>query len=168
MTKLSKKTALSNWLNDRFDNRQNGVIFTESESNYFEVIQDFLEDKDRLLQTPAIYYEAFPEESASAFLNVLTQELTAKFGRDKFNSSMSLAEITATVRLKMVIIDRSYLQPLDALHNILSQLAMCNVGTILIGSHRKLKIAEILEFSALERWEKLILDNYCEISPKIN
>ena len=168
MIKLSKKTAIDNWLNDRFDNRQNGVIFTESESNYFETIQDFLEDKDRLLQTPAIYYEAFPEESVSAFLNVLTQELTAKFGSDKFNSSMSLAEITATVGLRMVIIDRSYLQPLDALYDILNQLAICSVGTILIGSHCKLKISGILEHPNLERWEKLILDDWCEISPKIN
>lgn len=168
MTKLSKKAAIKNWLNNRFDDRQNGVIFTESELNYFEIIQDFLEDKDLLLQTPAIYYEAFPEENASAFLNVLTQELTAKFGSDKFNSSMSLAEITATVGLKMVIIDRSYLQPLDALYDILNQLTMCNVGTILIGSHRKLKIAQILECLALEGWEKLILDDWCEISPKIN
>ena len=168
MTESSKKTAIKSWLNNRFDDRQNGVVFTESESDYFEIIQDFLEDKDRLLQTPAIYYEAFPEESASAFLNVLTQELTAKFGSNKFNSSVSLAEITAMVGLRMVIIDRSYLQPSDALCSILDQLTKCNVGTILVGSHHKLKISGILKHPDLNRWEKLILDNWCEIFPPTN
>ena len=166
MVESSKKASIDRWLKMRLNECQNGIIFAEPESNYFNLIQDFIEANDRLLKTPIIYYQAFPEESAAEFLEVLTYELTSKSNSQKFNSSQSLAEITATVELKMVIIDRSYLHPLNTLYEVLDRLAHCNVATILIGSYCKMEIAQIMEYPNIDRWEKLVLDESCEIAPK--
>ena len=166
MVESSKITLIHEWLEARLLDRQSGIIFVEPALNYFDLIQDFVEANDRPLQTPGIYYQAFPEESAAEFLEVLTYELTSKFGREKFNSSQSLTEITAAVGLKMIIIDRCYLHPLDSLYKILDRLATCDVATILIGSYCKIKIAQILEYPSIDRWERLVLDECCEISSR--
>ena len=163
MVEFSKKTLLDRWLKNRLVDRQNGIVFVEHTAHYFNTIQDFIEANDRPRETPVIYYQAFPEESATEFIEVLSHELTSKFGNRQFDSTQSLAEITATVGLKAVIIDRSYLHPLDSLYEILDRLASCDVATILIGSYCKMEIAKVLEYPNIDRWQKLVLDEYCEI-----
>lgn len=162
MIESLRKISINNWLNDKLDNRDSGIIFAESPSDYFTIVQDFLEANDYNCETPAIYYEAFPEESATEFLETLCQELTAKFGSTKFNNSSNLSEIVAAVGLKMVIIDRSYLHPLDTLKQIVKQLVSCNVAIILIGSRSKMKIAKVFSIASVECWDRLNLDGRAE------
>lgn len=163
MIESIRKTSINNWLNGKLNNRESGIIFAELPSDYFAIIQDFLESHDRPHKTSAIYYEAFPEESAAEFLATLCHELTAKFSSAKFNN-LDLTEIVANVELKMVIIDRSYLHPLDTSNKIISQLASCNVGIISIGSRGKMQIARVLDLPSVESWDRLDLDGESENS----
>ncbi len=164
MIESLRKTSINNWLKGKLNDRESGIIFAELPSDYFGIIQDFLEAHDRPHKTSAIYYEAFPEESAAEFLATLCYELTTKFGSTKFNSLSDLTEIVATVGLKMVIIDRSYLHPIDTYNKILSQLASCNVGIIAIGSRSKMQIARLLDLPSVKSWDRLDLDGESENS----
>ena len=162
MIESLKEISINNWLNTKLDNRDSGIIFAELPSDYFTIVQDFLAAKDCPRETHAIYYEAFPEESAAEFFETLCQELIAKFGSTKFDNFSNLPEIIATVGLEMVIIDNSYLHPLDTLEQIVKQLISCKVAVILIGSRSKMKIAKVFDLAVVKYWDILNLDGICE------
>lgn len=154
-----RRISITNWLTDKLISGENGIIFDELHSDSFKIVQDFLSANDRPFKTLAIYYQAFPGESAAEFLSVLREELTAKFGDLNLDSSKSLPEITNIVGLRMVIIDRSHLHPSETLDTLLNQFAVCNVCLILIGTSSQMKIARILDRPAIARWDRLRLDN---------
>lgn len=162
MIELSRKTLTINWLQNKLINHKNGVIFDDAVLSCFALIQDFLEANDHRFKTPAIYYQAFPEESAAEFIETLREEITSKLGTSDIYRHKSLSEIVADTGLKMVIIDRSHLHPEDTLNSILEQLTSCDVRLILIGCYHKMKIAQILSHPLITQWDKFTVNNQCD------
>ena len=154
MIKLSTTIVTLNWLQTKLNNGENGIIYNDSCPDCFDSIQNFIESVDHNSKTPAIYYQAFPEENAAQFLNTLGKELCSKLGICGLNSNQSLLQIIETAELKMVIIDQSHLHPLDTLQNLLDFFARCNVALILVGSRSKMEIAQIHYLSAVADWEQ--------------
>ena len=167
MIELSRKILTVNWLQKKLVNHENGIIFDDNNYSCFDIIQNFVEAKDHSFQTPVIYYEAFPEESAAELITTLREELTAKLGNPKLYLNNSLSEIVATVGLKMVIIDQSHLHPINTLEDLLEQFATCNVCLLLVGSYDKMKMAQLLDHSIISHWEKFIVNQECGLVPEI-
>lgn len=167
MVELSSRKLAIDWLKNKLINRENGLVFDDIDSSSFDIIQSFIEANDHPLKTPAIYYQAFPGESAAEFLSVLSKELTAKLGNLEFKSPRSLSEIIDTSGLKLIIIDKSYLHPLNTLDELLRQFADCNVGLILVSTYSQMKIAKIISHPIVSQWSRLAIDCQCEFLAKI-
>jgi hypothetical protein len=144
-----------NWLNNKLINQDNGIIFDCHDSNSFYVIQDFIEACDRQFTTPAIYYQAFPEESAVDFLNILGAELASKLGKPELSSQQSLLNIIEQAELKIIVIDDCHLHPQDTLQDLLDFFAVCKVAVILVGCRHKMAIAQVLHNSTVVHWDTL-------------
>lgn len=163
----SRKLAI-NWLNNKFiQHNNNGILLEEGCCEIFDVVQNFLESVDKEFKTPAIYYQAFPEESAIQFFDTLGAELTSKSGEHKVCLHQSLADIIEKSSLKMVIIDKSHLHPLDTLNRIIELFASCNVCLILIGPSKKMAIAQILNHPTVTQWDRFSVCKKHKSSPKI-
>ncbi|MEM8830358.1 MAG: AAA family ATPase [Cyanobacteria bacterium P01_G01_bin.19] len=159
---------ISNWLKNKLIRKDNGIIFDTYNSDCFNVVQDFLESCDCKFKTHAIYYQAFPEESALEFLNTLGEELTSKLSRAESNTKRSLLEIIQDSELKLILIDNCHLHPQDTLQNLINFFAVCEVGVILIGHDDKMAIAQILSNPMLHQWDSInATPERCEPSPKI-
>lgn len=173
MIELSRKILTVNWLQKKLFNHENGIIIDDANYSCFDIIQNFIEANDHSFQTPVIYYEAFPEESAAELIATLQEELTAKLGSPKLYLNKSLSEIVAEVGLKMVIIDKSHLldqnhfHPINALEDLLEQFATCNVCLLLVGSYDKMNMAQFLEHPTISRWEKFVVNKESELVSKI-
>ncbi|WP_319422186.1 ATP-binding protein [Pleurocapsa sp. FMAR1] len=157
MIDQTKSTLTLSWLKTKLIHCESGVIIENTCSCSFEGIQSFIESIDHSSKTPAIYYQAFPEESADQFLDTLREELASKLGNIEFKSNQSLLDIVKAAALKMVIIDRSYLHPLNTINQLLNFLGYCNVSLILVGSRNKLKIAQVLSHPAISQWEQFTI-----------
>jgi hypothetical protein len=156
-----------NWLKTKLIKRENAILLDENCFCSFEVIQNFIASVDHPLKTPVIYYEAFPEESAAQFFKTLSEELTSKLGSPELNFHQSLDQIIEVAALKMVIIDQSYLHPLDTLEKLLDFFASCYVCLILVGSREKLKIAQILTHPVVSQWEQFTVCDQYKSLPKL-
>lgn len=166
MTNSDKKISAINWLQNKLINRENSIIFDHSGFRCFNLIQNFVEANDHPFKTPAIYYKAFPQESAAEFTQTLLREIAAKLYDPTLHSRKSLPEIVAAAQLKMVIIDQSHLYPLDTLDDLLENFAKCNVCLLLIGTYHQLKIAQILSHPVVSQWPKLTVNSTSESLPK--
>ena len=162
MIKLPRKILTINWLQNKLINHENGIIVDDADFSCFELIQDFLEANDHRCKTPAIYYQAFPEESAAEFIEILREEITAKLGTAEIYLDQPLEKVVADTGLKMVIIDRCHLHPQNTLNSLLEQLANCNVRLILVGSYDKMKVAQILNHPLISLWDKFAVNPQCE------
>ncbi|MEL6441440.1 MAG: hypothetical protein AAFQ80_19575 [Cyanobacteria bacterium J06621_8] len=162
MIDLSRKILINNWLQNKLINHENGLILDDRDFNCFPLIQDFLAANDHPLKTTAIYYEAFPEESATEFIDLLQEEIMAKLGSTEVNHQKPLPEILMEAGLKMVIIDRCYLHPQDTLNNLLEQLSNCNVCLILIGLYDQMKLAQIIDHPTICQWDRFSVNSHCE------
>lgn len=167
MLELSRKILTVNWLQNKLINQENGIIFDDDGCSCFDIIQSFIEANDHPFQTPVIYYEAFPEESAVELIATLREEITAKLGTPKLYINKSLSEIVVTVGLKMVIIDRSHLHPLNTLEDILEQFQACNVCLLLVASYSQMKMAQLLNHPTISQWERFIVNQKCEMVSEI-
>ena len=68
---MSKRLEkVGDWLEQKLVNLENGIVIEERDFCHFEAIQDFVEAHDLPRKTPAIYYQAFPEESTAKFLSI--------------------------------------------------------------------------------------------------
>ena len=152
----------SNWLRNKFITGDNGVIFDNSNSSNFIAIQNFIEELDHPLKTPLIYYQAFPEESAVSFLDTLKEELASKLGKQELSSQESLSTVIKKAELKMIIIDKCHLHPLNTLQNLLDFFLECNVAIILVGSKSKMALAQILSHPLISQWDKLAACDECK------
>jgi hypothetical protein len=166
MIESNKATLTLNWLKTKLIKQENGILLNDNCSCCFEAIQNFIASVDHPLKTPAIYYEAFPEESAAQFLNTLNEELASKLGYPQLESNQSLCKTIEMAALKMVIIDQSYLHPLDTLEKIINFLASCHVCLILVGCREKLEIAQILTNPLIFQWEQFQSYDQYEALPK--
>ena len=167
MIELSRKILTVNWLQNKLINQENSIIIDDAGFNCFDIIQNFIEANDHPFQTTAIYYEAFPEESAVELIATLREEITAKLGTPQLYINKSLSEIVVTVGLKMVIIDRSHLYPLSTLEDLLEQFESCNVCLLLVGSYSKMKMAQLLHHPTISKWERFILNQKYELVSEI-
>ncbi|MEM8718806.1 MAG: hypothetical protein AAGE84_05795 [Cyanobacteria bacterium P01_G01_bin.39] len=168
MIELSQKILTINWLQNKLISRKNGVVFDIENYSCFNLLQDFIEANDHRFKTPVIYYQAFPEESATEFIATLREEVTAKLGKPETYLNKSLLEIVADVELKMVIIDQCHLHPLDTLDSLLKQLQSCNVCLILVGAYRKMELSQILSHPGVARWEQFAVDNQCKCLTQVS
>ena len=158
----------SNWLKNKLIHQDNGIIFDTDYSDCFNVVQDFLENYDCKFKTHAIYYQAFPEESALDFLNTLGEELGSKLSRSESNTERSLLEIIQDSELKLILIDNCHLHPQNTLQNLINFFSVCQVGIILIGHDDKMAIAQILDNPMIYQWDSIdATANKCESSPRI-
>lgn len=155
-----------NWLKTKLIKRDNAILIDDPCTCSFEAIQNFIASVDHPLKTPVIYYEAFPEESAAEFFKTLSEELASKLGSPELNSHQPLEQIIKVAALKMVIIDQSYLHPLDTLENIIDFFTSCYVCLILVGSSEKLKIAQILSHPVVSQWEQFTVCDQYKALPK--
>jgi len=167
MIEVSRKILTTNWLQKKLINHEHGIVFDDANFSSFALIQNFIEANDHPFQTPAIYYEAFPEESAAELIATLKEELTAKLGNPKLHLNKSLSDIVATVGLQMIIIDRSHLHPIDTLEDLLEQFMSCNVCLILVACYSKINIAQLLSHPAISQWEMFVVNNESEMIPEI-
>ncbi len=162
MIELPKNTVVINWLQNKLVNHENGIFFDDPGCSCFNFIQDFLEANEHFVKTPVIYYEAFPNETAGELIGTLREEITAKLGNSDLYLRKSLSEIIAAAELKMVIIDQSYLYPLNTLEDLLEQLTPCNVCLILVSSYDKMQNNRILNHPIISQWERFVVDNECQ------
>ncbi len=156
MIDQTESTLILSWLKTKLIHCENGVIIKSTCSCSFEGIQSFIKSINHSFKTPAIYYQAFPEESTDQFqfLDTLREELASKLGNIEFKSNQSLLNIVKAAALKMVIIDQSYLHPLNTINHLLDFFGYCNVSLILVSSGNKLEIAQVLSHPAISQWEQ--------------
>jgi len=159
-------TLVLNWLTNKLIHGENGIIFDCEHTDSFGVIQDFIEIRDLCFKTPAIYYQAFPEESAAEFLNTLGEELIYKLGRPGLDYEQSLSKTIQEAELKMVVIDKCHLHPQDTLQSLLNFFSDCNVAVVLVGSCRKMAIAQILSNPLVFHWDTLEIADKRETTAK--
>lgn len=157
-----------NWLKSKLIEKKNGIILEKNDSDSFESVQDFIESTEHNFYTSVIYYQAFPQENAVDFLNTLKSELTAKLNLPEFESSERLGEIIKAAKLQMIIIDRCYLHPLDALQSLIDFFSIHQVAVILVGSQSKMAIAKVLDLPTVSQWDKLVVCDECKTIPKLN
>ena len=162
MIESSRKIVTINWLQNKLINHENGVILDNSDCTCFNFIQDFLEANNHFFKTPVIYYEAFPDEKAEELIDTLREEIAGKLGNTELYLHQPLSEIVAAAELKMVIIDQSYLYPLNTLDDLLEQLIPCNVCLLLVGSDDKMQNGQILSHPIISQWERFVVDNECQ------
>ena len=161
MLESSRKIVTINWLQNKLINHESGIIFDNPDCSCFNFIQDFVESNHHSFKTPVIYYEAFPDEKAEELIDTLREEITAKLGNPQLYLHKPLSEVVAAAELKMVIIDQSYLYPLNTLEDLLEQLISCNVCLLLVGSDNKMRNSGILSHPIISQWERFIVDNEC-------
>ena len=154
MIESTTTTKFLNWLKTRLIHGENGIVFDDDFSETFDTIQNFISHVDHNLQTPVIYYQAFPEESTREFLATLTQELVSKLGKATLNCNQTLIEIIEAAALQMVIIDKSQLAPLDTLQSLLNFFGSRNIALILVGSRSKMETAQVLSLATISYWER--------------
>lgn len=159
--KSSKMAPIQNWLKNKLFERNSGIVFDTDDLNSFSIIQDFIEDYDRQFQTPIIYYQAFPEESAIEFLNTLREELASKLHKHNSDSEQSLLDIIKSAELKTIVIDRCHLHRQDTMQNLIDFFSVCGVGVILVGCREKMEIAQILTHPKVANWDRFeVADRY--------
>lgn len=166
MIDSAQKNSTISWLQNKLHKREHGIVFNHVGFSCFNLIQDFVEANDHRFKTPAIYYEAIPQESATEFIATLKEEIIAKVGHPYLNLDTPLSEIVANTGLKMVIIDRSHLHSLRTLNELLESFVACNVCLLLVGSHRKLKIAQFLSHPEVSQWSRLTIERETKSLPK--
>jgi hypothetical protein len=154
MNTLTKKVNLSDWLGVKFANSQNGIFFDDHFDHKFTIVQDFVESRDDDFKTPVVYYQVFPEETASQFLTTLKAELLSKLGMPETDSEQSILKAIKDARLKLIILDEIHLQPLDTLQDLLRFFESCNVSVVLVGSRSKMEIAQILALPSVSTWDQ--------------
>ena len=142
------------WLQNKLNYRENGVLTFPKDSDAFDNVQRFIEVNDHFFKTPVIYYQAFSQENAVNFFDVCGQELHSKLGIKMKNPNQSLKAIIDAASLQMVIIDRYYLHSVDTINTLLNFFSRCNVALILISSHDTLKQVSIVNHSIISQWEK--------------
>lgn len=167
MIELSKKILTVNWLQNKLINQENGIILGDADFSCFDIIQNFIEANDHPFQTPVIYYEAFPEESAAELIATLREEITAKLGTPKLYRNKSLSEIVVAGELKMVIIDRSHLYSLKTVEDFLEQFEPCGVCLLLVGSYSQMKMSQLLDHPNISQWSRFIVNQKCELVSEI-
>ena len=160
-------TSILNWLKNKLIDPKHGIIIDSYDSNSFDIIQDFLEGCDRQFKTSAIYYQAFPEESALDFLNTLEEELSSKLQKHASQSQQSLASIIKEAELKIVIIDRCHLHPQDTTQNLIDFFSVCGVTVVLVGYREQMAIAKVLSNPKFSAWDKLEVAEQCECIPEL-
>ena len=148
------KTHTLNWLQKKLLTRKNGVLVLQSDSFSFNNIQNFIKKNDHYLRTSVIYYQAFPEESAASFLDILGEELSSKLGMNTKKYDQSLVEIVKAAGLKMVIIDKGYLYSVATINNLLGFFSYCHIALILIGYHDKIRKSPIMDHPIVSEWEQ--------------
>jgi hypothetical protein len=155
MNTLTTKINLSDWLGVKLANSQNGIAFEDHFDHKFTIVQDFVESRDDDFKTPVVYYQVFPEETASQFLTTLNDELASKLGMSKTNSGRStISEVIKDARLKLIILDKIHFQPLDTLQDLLRFFASCNISVVLLGSRSKMETAQILALASVSTWDQ--------------
>lgn len=155
----STSQEVYSWLNQKFNNSENGVFIDTNDFDSFDLIQDFLELKDHQYKTPAIYYQAFPDEHLPNFILTLEEELRGKLGYYRSNSCSTMSELISLAELKTVIIDRSYLYTWEMIDELWKWLAKYQVGVILISSQATTHGSPILNHPVISRWERFIADS---------
>ena len=158
---------IQNWLKNKMFEGNNGIVFDTGDLDSFDLIQDFIEDCDRQFETPVIYYQAFPEESAIEFLNTLREELASKLHKPNSNSEQSLLDIIKSAKLKMIAIDQCHLHPRDTMQNLIDFFSICGVAVILVGCREKMKIAQILTDPQVANWDRFEVGNRYESVPEL-
>ena len=68
-----------------------------------------------------------------------------------------MAEVIKSASLKMIIIDKSHLQPIDTLTSLIEFFSDCNVALILISTNKKTKTSGLIDYLQIAKWEKLTL-----------
>lgn len=149
-----KSQEVASWLESKFFNQENGIIFDYQELRSFNLIQDFIETKDHPFKTPVIYYDAFPQETAEEFIDILYEELSSKLANRKFSSNLTLAEMIANAGLKMIVIDQSYLHVWETTETILKLATENKISLILVGSKAKMKYSQLLSNPTIGQWEQ--------------
>ena len=155
------------WLNDKFTQRKNGIIFEEKCGYSFDIVHSFVESVDATFKTPAIYYQAFAQESAIHFFDTLREELTGKLGEHKIGNNQSLANIIQLARLEMLIIDKVHLHPCNTSTKIVDFFTSCNVCLIFICSLQQTEIIKIFNHPQISQWNKFYMSRQNESSPTI-
>lgn len=144
-----------NWLKKKLDNHENGIIFEDTNMVAFDAIQNFIESVDYASKTPVIYFEAFPEESSAKFFATLYYELVSKHIELKNDEEQSLVEVIKAASLKMIIIDKIHLQPIDTLNSMIDFFNCCDVTMILISTKKKTQISGLIDHPHIAKWGKL-------------
>lgn len=157
--------GVGDWLQQRLANLENGVVIEERDFDNFEAIQDFIEAKDLTRKTPAIYYQAFPKESAAKFLSILEEELRFKLGNQKLYADASLPEIITAAELKMVIIDQSYLHPQETTRELVLWLNHHDVCLVLVGLRSQIDRTQILSDAAITQVYQTTANNCANALP---
>ena len=157
---MTKLLAIDEWLEDRFTQKQNGIIVDCEDNTSFHAIHDFLETKERTFKTPAIYYSAFADDNPAEFINILVEELSSKLGWHRSKSCSTQSEIVAMSELQMVIIDRCYLHSSETTEGLLTWLNQHGVCLILVGSQAQMNRVRFLQFSSIADLPKLALDTH--------
>lgn len=159
MNRVSK--SISEWLEERFVNNQNGIIIEQLEYSVFNLIHDFLEAKDHSHKTHAIYYNAFDGESAAEFISILAEELNGKLGQytSKFDPTPSAT--IAKAELKMVIIDQCYCYTPKIADELLTWLNRHNVCLIFVGAESKIKPTQFMSHPTMAKLARFEVNAIC-------
>lgn len=151
------------WLKNKLINRDCGIIFESQSLSSFDHIQSFIEGYDRPFYTSIIYYQAFPAESTSQFMDTLRDELTSKLGNRLVNQKKSLLNIIRDAGMKMILIHDCHLHPQSTLEKLLKLFSDCQVSVILVGDRQKMEISQILSHPTVSQWDNLELDLMVQI-----
>ena len=153
--------SIREWLEARFINNQNGIIIEQTEYDSFNLIHDFLEEKDHSHKTHAIYYDAFDGESAAEFLSILAEELSSKLGQYKSGSESNPSVAIAQSELRMVIIDQCYFHAPEITNDLLTWFNRHNVCLILVGAESKIKSSQFMNHPGLAKLAQCQVDTIC-------
>ncbi|MEL6496594.1 MAG: hypothetical protein AAFQ41_15945 [Cyanobacteria bacterium J06623_7] len=152
---------ISEWLESKFTKGENGIIIDSCEHESFDIIQDFLAEKEHSYKTYAIYYDAFAEESPTEFMNTLAEELGSKLGHHRAKSCPTLTDKIVASELKMVIIDRSYLHSIETTNALMTWLNQYGVSLVLVGSKTEMNQTQYLNHPSLTGLSRFIVGNCC-------
>jgi len=165
MNAQKMNNLILSWLERKLTHHENGVIFEDHNIFVFDAVQDFIESINCTFKTPIIYFEAFPEENSANFFSTLYDELTSKLSDLQNDNQQSLVEVIQSASLKMIIIDKCHLQPINTLNSMIEFFARCNVAVILISTEEKIKISGLIEHKHISQWNKLsIIDKSLSLS----
>ncbi|MEL6910495.1 MAG: AAA family ATPase [Cyanobacteria bacterium J06629_2] len=162
MSRVSKSVV--EWLEARFTNNQNGIITEQVKYGCFRTIHDFLDMKEHDYQTPAIYYDAFADDSSAEFISVLAEELSCKLGSQKSKPILSLSEAIIEAGLKMVIIDKCHLHKPEITDEILTWLNQYNVCVTFVGVKSEIERTQFMDRPSLAKLPTFEADIVCTCS----